>query len=126
MIKIKSADEFEKVSEIGRLLALRVGDDMGHVLWPIMHKVFSAMHEWEISLESAKEEREMKIVTKEQFRDFIDSYPSPLKDTIVHIGELPEQQWNDLTLGRWPLSVVATMSLEQNCTYRVKAKEAKP
>jgi hypothetical protein len=54
----------------------------------------------------------MKPVTKEQFEQFIQSYPRPLNRNVALMCEPPVVTYNDFSLGMWPASVVARHTFE--------------
>jgi hypothetical protein len=56
--------------------------------------------------------QEMKPVAEDVFRDYLRSYPAPLKRNVSHIYEPPLVTYNDFRLGKWPESVVAGHSFE--------------
>ena len=52
----------------------------------------------------------MNPVTREQFEQFIITYPRLLKCNVTAICEPPIVTFNDFSLGTWPKSVVARHS----------------
>ena len=79
-----------------------------------------------------RSQMKLKEVTKEEFNAFIDNYPTPLEYSILTICYPEKGQYNDFTLGDWPISVVASFSLwgynpddasdiygKEPCDYRV-------
>lgn len=52
-----------------------------------------------------------KAVGKDEFDAFIAAYPRPLDINVSGISEPPTKSYNDFTLGNWPESVVASVSL---------------
>lgn len=54
----------------------------------------------------------MKPVTKEEFKQFIDSYPRHLERDVAMMCEPPVITFNDFSLGAWPASVVARYTFE--------------
>lgn len=56
-----------------------------------------------------------RIVTKEEFDDFIDAYPAPLTKDVAGIFEPPLLTYNDFSSGKvWPASVVASVVLNES------------
>jgi hypothetical protein len=51
-------------------------------------------------------------VSKEEFKKFVDEYPRPLERNTTHIVTPPIDTWNDFTLGSWPQSMVAKISMD--------------
>jgi hypothetical protein len=47
-------------------------------------------------------------VTKEEFENFLKSYPRQLTRDVYRVSTPEQIQYNDFTLGVWPVSVVAT------------------
>ena len=57
----------------------------------------------------------MKTVTKDEFINFIQNYPRPLKTDIYAVCEPPFLTYNDFALAnRWPHSVVASTYVYDN------------
>jgi hypothetical protein len=54
----------------------------------------------------------MKAVTKEEFEQFITTYPRPLDRDVSFISEPPVVTYNDFSLGDWPASIVARHSFD--------------
>lgn len=50
----------------------------------------------------------MKECTKEEFTEFVTTYPRELVLDFCAIGEPPTLSYNDPTLGQWPQCVVAS------------------
>lgn len=56
-----------------------------------------------------------KNVTKEEFDEFLRTYPRPLKCDVNGICEPPAVSYNDFALAnRWPYSIVASTHLYEN------------
>ena len=49
-----------------------------------------------------------KSVNREQFEEFLASYPRSLERDVAFTHEPPVLNYNDFTLGNWPESMVAT------------------
>lgn len=66
----------------------------------------------------------LKPATKEEFLDFLNSYPNHLEIDTLMMCEPNLQQYNDFTLGCWPTSVVCDIRLlkewGEEDTYRIK------
>lgn len=73
----------------------------------------------------------MKPVTKEEFEQFILSYPRPLDRDVARMAEPPVVTYNDFSLGMWPQSVVARHTFEEPGSlaptgWQVKEKTCQP
>lgn len=55
-----------------------------------------------------------KRVNKEEFEQFIASYPRPLEKDVCGISEPPLISYNDFKLGIWPDSIVASTFLYED------------
>ena len=64
----------------------------------------------------------MRQVTYAELLEFLSEYPRPLKRHLYTIGEPPQLQWGDFTLGEWPNCVVATSSSESEAWYQIAEK----
>jgi hypothetical protein len=59
-----------------------------------------------------------KQVTKEEFDQFISSYPNTLETDVAQMFEPPLKTWNDFTIApKWPDSVVAFSKLYDGSDY---------
>ena len=56
---------------------------------------------------NAKIEPVVKEVSRQEFEDFIESYPRPLQGYVSGISDPPIASYNDWELGWWPRSAVA-------------------
>lgn len=67
--------------------------------------------------------KKSKQVTKEEFELFIKNYPHELEIDVCGIFEPPIKSYNDFTIGMWPESVVAYISLGKDTYGYFKTKE---
>ena len=67
--------------------------------------------------------RNSRKVSKEEFIDFLDSYPKELAMDICYVFDPPVVTYNDKSLGHWPDSVVAWFLIEDEIEYLVKEGE---
>ncbi len=65
-------------------------------------------------------------VTKDEFDAFAKAYPRPLERSVTAICEPPQLSYNDFTLGDWPKSVVASVSLEDWRPWEPEGKQHPP
>lgn len=49
----------------------------------------------------------MKKVSKAEYLQFIEKYPRKLERDVYGVFEPPLVTYNDFTLGKWPISIVA-------------------
>lgn len=71
-------------------------------------------------------ETKFNTVSEDQFHEYVKSYPVPLTRSVAHIYEPPLVTYNDLRLGKWPGSVVASHCFEDReattpSRFRVRA-----
>jgi hypothetical protein len=54
----------------------------------------------------------MKSVTRDEFEQFVTTYPRVLDRDVAMMAEPPVVTFNDFTLGNWPESIVARHTFE--------------
>jgi hypothetical protein len=59
----------------------------------------------------------VKTVTKEEFEQFIATYPRSLDRDVAMMCEPPVVTYNDFSLGDWPESIVARHTFEAPDSY---------
>ncbi len=68
----------------------------------------NSKEEYEYIKSNIKTEPQDKDVTKQEFIDFINSYPRRLTCDVCGICSPPVVSYNDFEIGWWPLSVIAS------------------
>lgn len=58
-----------------------------------------------------------KVVSKEEFQNFVKNYPNVLDWNVTGICEPPLGSHNDFTLGNWPESMVTKVILMDGSEY---------
>lgn len=61
--------------------------------------------------------KKFKQVTREEFKYFVESYPSKLVYDVCGISEPPTGTYNDFSIGKYPQSVVARISLMDGSSF---------
>jgi hypothetical protein len=69
----------------------------------------------------------MKPVTRDEFEQFVTTYPRVLERDVARMAEPPVVTYNDFSLGNWPESIVARHTFEAPdsptpCSWCVKEK----
>jgi hypothetical protein len=67
----------------------------------------------------------MKPVTRDEFEQFVTTYPRVLERDVARMAEPPVVTFSDFTLGNWPESIVARHTFEESngrtpCSWYVK------
>jgi len=68
----------------------------------------------------------MKIVTKDEFFAFIESYPNKLETNVTFIGEPPCRTYNDYERGPWPQSIIGSIILGETKETRRYSIDEEP
>lgn len=61
--------------------------------------------------------KKFKEVKKEEFDNFVKNYPRPLDWNVTGICEPPLGSYNDLSLGKWPDTMVAKVKIMDGSEY---------